>query len=241
MSTSTKTSKNSLAPWHELLPAILKAKAATRFLLYGPPDTGKTTTASLISPKKTFRIQCSRQQGIEDLLGSFIFANGTTTFVPGPIPLAMQAGGILVADEFDHHNPAHASLWHAVLDDLDIAQIRLPDGSVVKPTPGFTVIATTNATPIAFSPAIQRRFEVKLFCGQAHPAALQKLPSPLGEMVANWQLAVVVPPVKVEFSVSSLSAYSRLASIFGDQNAARIIFGSSADEFISALANNTKA
>lgn len=228
--------------WYDVLPAIIEA-GITRILLYGPPDTGKTTTASLIRPgKPVFRVQCSRQQGIEDILGSYVLRDGRTEFIPGPIAQAMLSGGTLILDEFDFRNPAHDSIWHAVLDDPKIAEVRLPDGTVIKPAPGFIAIATTNATPSAFSPALQRRFELKLFCGISHPEALNAIAGPLASLVSNWQKTVTAPAVKVEMSVSALATYACLEKHFGDQEfAAALVFKANSKEFLSALANNIKA
>jgi len=246
MSTAQAKAKISLV-WNDVLAAVIEA-GLNRILLYGPPDTGKTTTASKIRPDgEVYRVQCSRQQGIEDLLGSFLLVPGptgspVTQFVPGPIVKAMKEGALLLADEFDMRNPAHDSIWHSVLDDESIAEVRLPDGTVIKPSPGFIAIATTNATPNAFSPALQRRFQLKLFCGQAHPEALNSLKPEHRSIVVNWQKALTPPQIKFELSVSALRTFSILADCYGcADTAARLVFHDGAAEFISALANNQKA
>lgn len=234
-------SKSKAPAWYDVLSTVI-AKGISRILLYGPPDTGKTTTASLLRPDKpVYRVQCSRQQGIEDILGAYVLHSGATIFAPGPVARAMADGGTLLVDEFDFRNPAHDSIWHSVLDDPKLAEVRLPDGSVVKPASGFLVIATTNASPNAFSPALQRRFELKLFCGTTHPQALNSLPDELASMIRNWQLTITPPTVKVELSVSSLTTYSRLTAHYGQDVSASLVFGANAQEFISALANNVKA
>ncbi len=227
--------------WHEVLPQIIPL--VHRILLYGPPDTGKTTAATRLGDANggSIRLQCSRQQGVEDLLGSFVLRNGATEFVPGPIPRAMREGRILVIDEFDQRNAAHDSIYHAALDDKDIACIALPDGTECRPTEGYKVICTTNAGVGAFSPALQRRFEVKLWCGQAHPEALKTLAPECAAMLKNWQLSVQAPETKVETSVSSLRVYGKLAKAFGMDQAAALVFPSTHQEFLSTLASNLPA
>jgi len=237
----TASAKTKSLAWFEVLTAVVNA-GLNRVLLYGPPDTGKTTTATKIrEDKPVFRVQCSRQQGIEDLLGSYVLQAGETKFIPGPVAQAMLQGATLLVDEFDMRNPAHDSIWHSVLDDESIAEVRLPDGTVIKPAPGFIAIATTNATPNAFSPALQRRFQLKLFCGQAHPEALNSLKPAHRSIVVNWQKALTPPQIKFELSVSALRTFSILADCYGCQDtAARLVFHDGAAEFISALANNQK-
>jgi nitric oxide reductase NorQ protein len=226
--------------WHEVLSQVIPL--VTRVLLYGPPDTGKTTTATLLS-EKSYRLQCSRQQGIEDLLGSFVLRNNATgqpvtEFVPGPIPRAMREGCTLVVDEFDQRNASHDSIYHALLDDPQIACIALPDGSECRPVAGFRVVCTTNQQPSAFPPAIQRRFELKLWCGTAHPDALATLPDECASLLKNWQLTVKIPEYVPEMGLSSLRVYARLAAKLGQDLAAMLVFAGGNAEFLSSLASN---
>ncbi len=250
--------------WHTVLPEVIQL--VHRVLLYGPPDTGKTTSAcrlgddqarqryaemvvqgrevdrdKFIQDHGAIRLQCSRQQGIEDLLGSFVLREGKTEFVAGPIPKAMRQGRILVVDEFDQRNSAHDSIYHALLDDLAIACVSLPDGSECRPVDGFKVICTTNATPGAFSPALQRRFELKLWCGSSHPEALKTLLPECASLLVNWQQAITRPDCKVETSISSLRVFATLSAKFGQDKAAALVFPSTSQEFLSTLANNIKA
>lgn len=224
-------------PWYEILNIV--TGHLSRILLYGPPDTGKTTAASKVGAK-SYRVQCSRQQGIEDLLGSYVLENGETKFIPGPVALAMTEGATLVIDEFDMANPAHASIWHAVLDDPQIACVRLPNGAEIKPAAGFKVIATTNATPVAFSAALQRRFELKLYCGTAHPDALASMPKDCAKLLLHWQSSAKMPDIAFEAGVSSLRTFITLKSVkeIGEDGAAQLVFAGAGKEFLSTLASN---
>jgi MoxR-like ATPase len=226
--------------WHEQLPVILTA-GITRVLLHGPPDTGKTTTAGKLAEKRgqqVFRLQCSRDQGIEDLLGQFTLSDGSTKFAPGPIPQAMACGGMLICDEFDFRNPAHDSIYHSVLDEREIAEVRLPDGTTVKPADGFTVVCTTNAAPNVFSAALLRRWELKLYCAIAHPEALASLPPKQAKFLNNLQSGQKVPEFRFELSVSAFKAVARLSAVVPEDHALTMVFGEqAAREIESSLAS----
>lgn len=143
--------------WHNLLDVIIETKALSRILLFGPPDTGKSTAAVNAAKKldrPCFRCQCAPQQGIEDLLGNWTLVDGKTVFVPGPIARAMTAGGVLLLDEFDRRNKGHDSIYHALLDDPAISSLNLPNGETIKPAPGFMAIYANNGQRI---PAIVQR------------------------------------------------------------------------------------
>jgi len=227
--------------WHAQLPLILSA-GLTRILLHGPPDTGKSTTPrkwAEAQGKPVFQLPCSRDQGLEELLGQFTLSDGATKYVKGPIPKAMESGGLLICNEFDMRNPAHDSIFHSLLDDPEICEIILANGSVIKPAPGFTVVCTTNAAPGAFTPALLRRWEVKLYCGTAHPEALKTLPENQGKFLSNLQGAQKVPELRFEFCVSSFRAAAKLAANGIEQRAAlSVVFGeTAAAELESALAS----
>lgn len=223
--------------WHEQLPIVINA-GITRILLHGPPDTGKTTTAGKTAQAKgqaVYRLQCSRDQGVEDLLGQFVLEKGETRFAPGPIPQAMQSGGMLIMDEFDMRNPAHDSIYHSIMDDAEIAEVRLPDGTVIKPQPGFTVVCTTNADPKMFTPALLRRWELKLYCAIAHPEALKTVDKQEAKFLHNLQTGVKTPEFRFEFCVSSFRAARKLKdSGLDPEFALSLVFGEAAAKELQA-------
>ena len=77
-----------------------------------------------------------------------------TVWTNGPAVRAMQQGKILVLDEVDQHSPQIRCLLHAICDDLSTAGITLPNGERVRPSPGYAVVATTNAAPDSLPEAL---------------------------------------------------------------------------------------
>jgi MoxR-like ATPase len=230
-------------PWHELLALLISKQAASKILLWGPPDTGKTTSAVKLAEsngQKLFRLQCSCEQGIEDLLGCTTLKAGETQFAPGPIPRALSAGGVLCLDEFDLRNPAHDSIYHGVLDNAELAEVTLPTGEVIKAKNGFRVVATMNGTPEDLTTALLRRFDVLLHVAIPHPDALQGLPAAVATSLVNWSKAVPVADYKGPRSVSTFRSFERLRKAgVADEQAAEIIFGkSSAAEILSVIGQN---
>lgn len=230
--------------WHDLLQTVINSKAAGKVLLYGPPDTGKTTSAvnaAKAAGRPLYRLQCSCQQGIEDLLGTMELKAGETRFVPGPVPNALKSGGVLCLDEFDMRNPAQDSIYHSILDNSELASVTLPDGVVVPAAQGFTVIATMNGSPADLTPALLRRFDVCIYAGTPHPDALAELPEQVRLTLVQWAQAQPVPEFTGPRSVSAFRSAQRLVKLAGlsTEQAAEVVFGKAmAKEIVSVLASN---
>jgi DNA polymerase III delta prime subunit len=234
---------NKNLPWHELLALLISKQAATKILLWGPPDTGKTTSAVRLaksSGKALFRLQCSCEQGIEDLLGSMTLKQGETQFAPGPIPRALASGGVLCLDEFDLRNPAHDSIYHSILDNAELASVTLPTGEVIDSKPGTMVIATMNGTPEDLTPALLRRFDVLIHVPSPHPDALCGVPENHKRALLQWSASAKVPDYAGPRSVSAMRSFSRLVSAGVDEvQAASLIFGAKQGrEVLAVLAQN---
>lgn len=132
-----------------------------RVLLYGPPRTGKSTTAAKIF-EPSERITLHRQQPVDDLLGGYCLVNGTTVWADGPAVRALKNGHALVIDEIDQMSGECRFILHALLDDPPA--ITLANGERITGKKGYVVIATTNAQPSTLPAPVLDRFDLIIYC-----------------------------------------------------------------------------
>ena len=138
------------------------------------PGTGKSSFAVRNFPRCE-RITLHRELLPEDLIGTMELRGGDTVRVMGPVVRAMVEGIPLVLDEIDQHSPEVRCLLHAILDDIELAGITLPDGNRIVPAKGFCVFATTNASPDSLAPALRSRFDLVVAADSAPAELIAKL------------------------------------------------------------------
>ena len=87
------------------------------------------------------RVQITPETDEDDLIGGFRLIDGETVFAKGPVIKAMEAGAVLVIDEIDRGSNKLMCL-QGVLEGKPV--LIKKTGEVIKPAPGFNVIATAN-------------------------------------------------------------------------------------------------
>ena len=91
--------------------------------------------------KEFIRVQINPETDEDDLIGGFRLINGETVFAKGPVLKAMENGAILLLDEIDRATNKIMCL-QGILEGKPVLVKKT--GEVVKPSPGFNVIATAN-------------------------------------------------------------------------------------------------
>lgn len=226
--------------WHETLTKLVESGAfpgaVHRILLYGPPGTGKSTYGTTLGLPFS-RIELFRKQEYTDLVGTMMPSNDngvmTLRFSAGPAVSAMMAGKLLIVDEIDKLSEDCQTAFHSMADDLAIAQITTPVG-VVKPKPGYGIIATTNESPGKLPAAIRDRFDVQLYCGTPAPGIQRgwKYPA-MGRIMDDLyqsQTQYVRP-----MSIRAMLCIQRLAETLDIETACRIVFGAAGADLASTL------
>jgi MoxR-like ATPase len=110
----------------------------------GLSGNGKTMMieqACANAKREYVRVQITPETDEDDLIGGFRLLNGETVFAKGPVIKAMEAGAILLIDEIDRGSNKLMAL-QGVLEGKPV--LIKKTGEVVRPTPGFNVIATAN-------------------------------------------------------------------------------------------------
>ena len=91
--------------------------------------------------KEFIRVQINPETDEDDLIGGFRLVNGETVFSKGPVLKAMENGAILLLDEVDRATNKIMCL-QGILEGKPVLVKKT--GEIVKPAPGFNVIATAN-------------------------------------------------------------------------------------------------
>lgn len=87
------------------------------------------------------RVQMTPETDSHELIGGFQISEGSTFFEKGPVIKAMEAGAILLIDELDRSSNKIMEL-QGIMEGKPI--LIKKTGELVKPAPGFNIIATAN-------------------------------------------------------------------------------------------------
>jgi len=110
----------------------------------GLSGNGKTMMVEQVCAelkRKFVRVQITPETDETDLIGGFTLVDGATVFAKGPVIAAMEAGAILLIDEIDRGSNKLMAL-QGILEGKPF--LIKKTGEVVRPAPGFNIIATAN-------------------------------------------------------------------------------------------------
>jgi len=126
------------------LEMVIKSKTFYPVFITGLSGNGKTTMVEQVAAKlkrDCFRVNISIETDEEDLIGGNTLQDGNVIYREGPVLTAMRRGAILLLDEIDRGSNKLMCL-QSVLEGK--AYFNKKTGEVIRPTQGFTVIATAN-------------------------------------------------------------------------------------------------
>lgn len=112
--------------------------------VFGLSGNGKTYMIEQAAAKlrrEFIRVQITPETDEDDLIGGFRLVDGETVFSKGPVLKAMENGAILLLDEIDRATNKIMCL-QGILEGKPFLVKKT--GEVVRPAPGFTIIATAN-------------------------------------------------------------------------------------------------
>jgi MoxR-like ATPase len=195
-----------------------------RVLLYGPPGTGKTRRALEIAVGGTqavYSVILTEETPAAELRGHWIPDPSGFVWLDGAAVRAWKAGARLVLDEIDHASGDVMNLLMAIVDAQETACLTLPNGEVLRPARGFSVIATMNGDPDQLPPALRDRFTVAIEIDAVHPAALAALPPHIRQAAE----ATALLPKERRLSVRSWVQFAHLREHVDELTAAKVTFG----------------
>jgi len=133
-------------PWGHFKDIVKIVKSQMFFPVYisGLSGNGKTFAVEQACAKlgKEFiRVQINPETDEDDLIGGFRLVDGETVFAKGPVLKAMESGALLLLDEIDRATNKIMCL-QGILEGKPVLVKKT--GEVIKPAPGFNVIATAN-------------------------------------------------------------------------------------------------
>ena len=146
-------------------------------VLLGPPGTGKTTSAiASAAPDQEVMVTTMHAEGTAvEFTGHKEIQGGNTVYWEGLGLQAWRRGALLVINEIDNASEDILNYLYQLLDDPKVASMQLPSGEVVRPQPGFRVIATTNGRPDDIPEAIRDRFGLWLTYDRPSATMLDRL------------------------------------------------------------------
>jgi hypothetical protein len=114
-------------------------------LLYGPPGTGKTSLIEAAFGDDLYTVTGDGDTTGGDIIGDYVpTEGGGYEFVPGPLPQAMDAGGVLFIDDATLIAPKVLAVVYPAMDGRRQIILKAHGGTVVTAAPGFYVVAGHN-------------------------------------------------------------------------------------------------
>ena len=129
---------------HSDIKKVIKSEMFYPVYIAGMSGNGKTfmvEQACAQLGREFIRVQVNPETDEDDLLGGFRLVNGETVFAKGPVLKAMENGEILLLDEIDRATNKIMCL-QGILEGKPVLVKKT--GEVIKPAPGFNVLATAN-------------------------------------------------------------------------------------------------
>ena len=109
--------------------------------LSGNGKTFSVEQACAKANRELIRVNISIETDEDDLIGGFRLVDGNTVWHNGPVVEALQRGAVLLLDEIDLASNKILCL-QSILEGKGVFLKKI--GKFVKPTAGFTVVATAN-------------------------------------------------------------------------------------------------
>lgn len=126
------------------LRSIIKSKRFYPVYITGLSGNGKTFMVEQVAAaekREMVRANITCETDEDDLIGGFRLIKGETVWQDGPVIVAMKRGAVLLLDEIDLGSNRLMCL-QPVLEGKSIYLKKV--NKVVRPEPGFTVVATAN-------------------------------------------------------------------------------------------------
>lgn len=126
------------------LETIIKHKTFYPVFVTGLSGNGKTTMIEQVAAKlgrECIRVNISIETDEDDLIGGNTLTDGNVVYKEGPVLMAMRRGAILLIDEIDRGSNKLMCL-QSILEGKPFFNKKT--GEVVKPSEGFTIVATAN-------------------------------------------------------------------------------------------------
>jgi len=126
------------------LKKVIQSQRFYPLFITGLSGNGKTfgvEQACAQLKRELIRVNITIETDEDDLIGGFRLVNGETAWHNGPVVEALERGAVLLLDEIDLASNKILCL-QSVLEGKGVFLKKI--GKYVKPTAGFTVIATAN-------------------------------------------------------------------------------------------------